>query len=508
MNVKAERCFLGIDSGTQGVKVIVLGEDSGLLAEGRASHALITNERGGREQEPRWWIEALQQAVREALHNTTLGRQIVAIGVSAQQHGFVPLDRAGQVIRPAKLWNDTETAPQAQALTEALGGVEAVVQEVGNAMAPGYTAPKLRWLKEHEVEHYERLHTVLLPHDMLNFWLTGELRMEWGDASGTAFFDVVRRDWSIAVLRAIDAQTPLEERLPPCGSSREAVGTLRQEVVEALGLSPGTLVAAGGGDNMMAAIGTGNVEEGIVTASLGTSGTIFAHTKQPLIDPVGELAAFCSSDDAWLPLACTMNVTVSTELHRTLLGLSVEELNHLAAEASPGAGGLCLLPYFHGERTPSLPHAHAVLAGLTATNYTRANLCRAAMEGPTLGLRYALETLTRQGLRPRTLRVVGGGAQSALWRQLLADLLGCEVALPKVSEAAALGAALQAMWCFHTHSGDRVSLPELAEQYVHLDAQGSAEPQAENMCRYEEVYARYRALGEALRRTWEPLSAT
>lgn len=250
---------------------------------------------------------------------------------------------------------------------------------------------------------------------------------------------------------------------------------------------------------MMAAIGTGNVAAGIVTTSLGTSGTIYSYSDSPVVDPNGELAAFCSSSGGWLPLICTMNVTVSTELTRELLGLTLDEINTRASTAPPGAEGILLLPYFNGERTPALPNARAVLFGLTSTNYHVPNIARSAMEGATLGLRYGLDVLKQQGLTPAEIRLIGGGAKSALWRQMVADIFECPIVCPASSEAGAMGAALQAMWCYLCQKQEVVTLEALTKRYVRLDESTRAEPDASIAARYAEIYQRYLKLNRAMK---------
>lgn len=250
---------------------------------------------------------------------------------------------------------------------------------------------------------------------------------------------------------------------------------------------------------MMAAIGTGNVTPGIVTASLGTSGTIYSFSDKPIIDRNGELAAFCSSTGGWLPLICTMNVTVSTELTRELLGLSVADLNKSASEAKLGAGGILLLPYFNGERTPALPDARAVLFGLTSTNYNPNNLARASMEGATFGLRYGLDVLIQLGINPSEIRLVGGGAKSPLWRQIVADVFNCPVVCPESSEAGAVGAALQAMWCYLRQKERDISISQLTDQYIALDKTTQAEPEASNASRYADIYQHYLKLNNIIK---------
>ncbi len=493
--------YMGIDSGTQGTKVVVLDQVSGkIIAECYQTHELVQGNTGTREQDPAWWINACEKNITTVLkRKVVISGNIKAIGVSGQQHGFVALDKAGKVIRPAKLWCDTATAAQAETITRRAGGDTKVINYIGNAIAAGFTASKILWLAENEPGNYERLSTVLLPHDYLNFWLTGEKKSEYGDASGTAYFDVVKRSWSKDILQAIEPNGRLADCLPELIEPHEPVGVVRSDLAAKFGLKKDVLVASGGGDNMMAAIGTGNVRPGVITASLGTSGTIYAYSDKPVVDQLGELAAFCSSTGGWLPLVCTMNVTVATELIKDLLQIDTAGLNSLAAKAVPGSDGMMLLPYFNGERTPALPSASAGMHGMTANNYSRINLCRSAMEGATFGLRYGMDVLKRQGIVADEIRLVGGGAKSALWRQITADIFNCPVVRPLAEEAGALGAALQAMWCHLRKSGSNIAIAEITDRYVKMDVAGSAQPHPATARHYSECYQRYLDLDRALR---------
>jgi xylulokinase len=436
---------LGIDCGTQSLKTVALDGGTGeLLASSMRSYGLIDGLPAGHlEQDPEIWWEALQDTVLEVVAALGSRRgEVAALGVSGQQHGFVPLDEEQRVIRAAKLWCDTSTAAQCEELRGALGGRDAVIGLVGNDMLPGFTAPKILWLKQNEPSSYARLAHVALPHDYLNLKLTGNLRMEYGDASGTALLDVRHRTWSEEACAAIDQS--LVEKLPAVGSSRVACGMLCADLRGAWGLGE-VVVSAGGGDNMMAAIGTGNVRPGEVTASLGTSGTIFACAEKPVVDPEGEIAAFCDSNDCWLPLLCTMNVTVATELFRKMFGWDHARMDREISSTPPGAEGLLFLPYLQGERTPNLPHGCGVLHGMNTSNTTPAHVARAVMEGVTLGMAYGLRRMERLGVKPDVIRLTGGGSLSAVWRQMCADIFGFPVVTLRSSEGAALGAAIQAL---------------------------------------------------------------
>jgi xylulokinase len=438
--------YLGIDCGTQSTKTIALDAESGhIIASAAQSYEVLPGLPPGHlEQNPSTWMEAVDTTIKQVLAQLGSRRaEVGGIGISGQQHGFVALDRGGNVIRPAKLWCDTSTADECDLIRAHFGGSKAVIEKVGMDMLPGFTAPKILWLKRHEPENFAKLATVLLPHDYLNFSLTGRLGMEYGDASGTALMNVRTRTWARDVLDFIDPA--LVEKMPPLGSSRKPAGMLLPDLAKSWGLPIDVVVSAGGGDNMMGAIGTGNTAPGRVTASLGTSGTIYAYSEKPVIDPMGEVAGFCDSTDAWLPLVCTMNVTVATEAARNLFGWSHAQLEDAVRSVPPGADGLLFLPYLQGERTPNLPRGTGVFHGLTTRTMTPAHMARATMEGVTLGLAYGLHRMRTLGIAPTEIRLTGGGSKSAIWRQICADVFGCRVVTLAESEGAALGSAIQAL---------------------------------------------------------------
>jgi xylulokinase len=478
--------FIGIDSGTQSVKAVALDlEARKVVAEARAPHRLIQGlPVGHMEQHPQEWVAALDTVILEVAARVERAR-VRGIGVSGQQHGFVPLDAQGEVIRPAKLWCDTSTTAECRLITKKLGGPKGAIRQTGNLILPGFTAPKILWLKRREPANYRRLRHVLLPHDYLNVHLTGNIFMEYGDASGTALVDVRRRTWSAAALRAIDRH--LADWLPPLSASDAAAGELRPELARRYGFGKGVVVSAGGGDNMMGAIGTGNVVPGVVTASFGTSGTIYAYASRPVVDPAGEIAAFCSSTGGWLPLLCTMNVTTVTEHIRTLFGWDHATLDAQVAAAPAGAGGVVLLPYFAGERTPNVPDGSGVFLGLTGKT-DAAQLARAAMEGVTMGMNYGLRRLAALGVKPKEIRLTGGGARSAVWRQIMADIFGVPVVGMVEDEGAALGAALQAAWCEARRNGNRrARITDFTEGVVALKEETRCTPDRANVARYREL---------------------
>jgi xylulokinase len=436
------RVFLGIDCGTQSTKVVLRDPETGeVVAVGHAPHELIERDDGTREQDPKWWIDALRAAVADALRGQRF--DVGGIGVSGQQHGLVCLDDRDRPVRPAKLWNDTTTAHQCDELTQTLGGASRVLQLLGNLILPGYTAPKIAWLLAQEPDAYSRTVRMCLPHDYLNLWLTGEFTAEAGDASGTAYFDVRARRYSEAVLGTIDDRRDWKRTLPPIAPSLSVIGTLRREAAGSLGLGAGIPVSAGGGDNMCAAIGCDVLVAGRVAMSLGTSGTVFAYRAEPSVDPIGEAAAFCDSTGGWLPLACTLNCTSATEWARGLFGMEHADVD--AAVTSGRAPELAFLPYLSGERTPNRPEASGVFIGLRPDHGREAIVC-AVVEGVTFGLAYALEALSRAGVAPGEVTLIGGGSASDAWAQLCADVFELPVVRPQIVEAAASGAARQAQW--------------------------------------------------------------
>lgn len=492
--------LIGIDSGTQSTKVLVVDAKSGkVLGEAAQSYDLIPNlPAGAKEQHPESWRDATSKCIKKALKAAKAkGSEVRAIGISGQQHGFVPLDKKGNVIRPAKLWCDTATSAECDEITKALGGPKKTIKAIGNAVLPGFTASKIKWLKNNEPKNFKKLATVLLPHDYLNHWLTGRAVMEYGDASGTALLDVRKRKWCAKAVAAIDPD--LGDKLPPLISSDEPAGTLCETTAKELGLNTDVIVSAGGGDNMMGAIGTGNTAEGVITASFGTSGTIYACAEKPIVDPEGEIAAFCDSTNRWLPLLCTMNVTVATEMVRNCFDWGHDQYAKAAAKVPAGCDGLMLLPYLEGERTPNVPEGTGVFFGNNNKTFDPAYYARATMEGVTLGMNYGLRRLADLGVQPTQIRATGGGAKSKLWRQIMADVFDAEVVTLKVSEGAAYGGALQALWCWRLQAGEKISITDITDRFVKLNTRESATPNPDNVEIYEEMQLLQDEVSTALR---------
>jgi xylulokinase len=488
---------IGVDSGTQSTKVLIVDADSGrVLGRGQAPHAMVPDLKPGQsEQDPATWVEAMRTALAAALRQAGVDPgQAVAMGVSGQQHGFVPLGPDGIPLRPAKLWNDTSTVAENEALIATLGGTHAAIDKLGLCPAVGFTASKILWLKRHEPKNFARLEFVLLPHNYLNFVMTGEARMEYGDASGTGLMDIRRRVWSAEALAAVDGD--LAAKLPVIDHPLAPAGRMKPAFAADFGFKD-VLVSSGGGDNMMGAIGTGNVAPGVCTVSLGTSGTIYSYFDHPFSDPQGEIAGFCDSTGGWLPLLCTMNVTNTTELWKALLGIDSDARDGLAARAPAAAEGLIFLPFIDGERVPPLPEASGVFFGLTRANMRAEAMTRAVMEGTILNLGYGLGRMRELGLRPSQIRATGGGAKSPFWRGLAADILGAPVVTLAEEEAAAFGAALQAVWCWRNERGEKTAIADLATAWVKTGP-SVVEPDPARMRLYTESQNRFNRLWRTL----------
>jgi xylulokinase len=488
---------VGIDSGTQGTKALVVDTDSGrILGRGKSPHAMIPGlGPGASEQDPAVWIKAAEEALAEALKQARIDpAKVVALGVSGQQHGFVPLDAGGKVIRPAKLWNDTSTIAETDEITAALGGTRAAIERLGIAPAVGFTASKILWLKRREPKRFARLATVLLPHNYLNYWLTGRAHMEYGDGSGTGLMDIRRLRWDDKAVAAVDPE--LGGKLPSLSPPREPAGFVKKAVADGFGFGR-VLVSSGGGDNMMGAIGTGNVAPGVCTLSLGTSGTVYAYSAKPFVDPEGEIAAFCDSTGGWLPLLCTMNVTNTTEIVKSLFGLDNAGLERLGRRAPAGADGLLFLPFVDGERVPVLPFSSAVFFGLDRRTFDAAHIVRSVMEGTVLNLGYGVGRMRELGLRPAEIRATGGGARSRTWLQIVANVFGAPVVTLKEPEAAAYGAALQAVWSWRLARGEKADIATIAGKWV---AKGrlAADPDPKSVRVYAELQARFNDLWKRL----------
>lgn len=488
--------FLGLDVGTQGVKALLVDADGQIHASASAPLRTIDGlPPGHSEQHPEDWLAAIGRCLAELGGEPQLAA-VRAVGVSGQQHGCVPVAADGSVLRPAKLWNDVSTARECAEIVAAVGGASALFARTGNALPPGFTAGKVRWLWRHEPEHYVRCAHVLLPHEYVDFVLTGAATSEAGDASGTGYFDVRARRYDEQVMAAVAPE--LARRVPRLLATGEPAGAVTPAAARRFGLRAGTLVAPGGGDNMMAALGAGAVRPGIAVLSLGTSGTVFACAREPVCDPGGEIAAFCDSVGQWLPLGCTMNATVASELARAALEIPLEQLDRIAGDAPAGCDGLLCLPFFTGERSPDLPDGTGCYVGLTPRTFTRAHLLRAAIEGATFALVRLLERLEALGCAVHELRLTGGGSRSRLWPAVVAAAAGRPVLLGVHPDAAALGAAAQAAWCWRRREEPALTAAAVVEPWLARTELQVLQPDAQEMAVYRQRRTAFERLLAAL----------
>lgn len=455
--------YIGLDVGTQSTKGILLDTTrrgpEAVVARAAKHYGLIEGlPAGAAEQHPDTWRDAVQSVVAELLQGVDKTR-VRGIGVSGQQHGCVVLDQDKQVIRAAKLWCDTATAKEAAELSE----------RAGYNIPSGFTLPKVLWLKRNEPANFARVKHVLLPHDYINFLMSGKLFMEAGDASGFGGFRPEARDFDASLLEYVDPQ--LSSWLPPFVKADAPAATVSAAGAAWLGIPEGTPIAPGGGDNMLSAIGSGATKPGVAVISLGTSGTAFAYAASPIVDPQGLIAAFCDSTGGWMPLLCTMNVTGVTEEVRRAFNLDHATITKLAEAVPAGSEGVNFLPYLVGERVPNLPHATGALLGLRPGTLTAGHLFRAAIEGTTLGLASGIRRMQELGLEVSEVRVVGGGSKNPLWRQILSDVLGAKVRALVEPESAALGGALQALWTVQRAAGASVAASDVSEPFIELSTE-------------------------------------
>jgi xylulokinase len=436
----------------------------------------------------------MADSIRRVLAQTNLsGDDIAAVGLTGQMHGLVMLDGAGEVLRPAILWNDQRTAAQCDAIRVRIGR-ERLIEISGNDALTGFTAPKILWVRDEEPEVYARTRHVLLPKDFIRLRLTGEYAMDRAGGSGTILFDLAQRTWSDELLTGLDIP---REWLPRTYEGPEITGTISFAAAAETGLRAGTPVVGGGGDQAAQAVGVGAVTPGIVALTLGTSGVVFAATKAPLIEPDGRLHAFCHAvPDRWHLMGVMLSAAGSLQWYRDTLapGESFDALLAEAAAVPPGANGLLFLPYLTGERTPHPdPLARGAWVGLTA-RHGRGHLTRAVLEGVAFGLRDSFTLIKSAGLGEiNQVRVSGGGARSPLWRQILADVLGAELVTVNTTEGAAYGAALLA----GVGAGAWSGVDEACQATIRVS--DHTVPTASAGRTYDAIYPTYQALYPALR---------
>ncbi|MEX0885144.1 MAG: xylulokinase [Phycisphaeraceae bacterium] len=441
--------LLGLDIGTSSTKALVCDHAGRVVATAVADHPDPTGDGPGHsEQNPLDWWQATQQATRDVLAKASLtADDITAVGLSGQMHGSVFLAGDTTPLRPAILWNDQRTAAQCQQIEQAMGGRASLIQHVGNPALTGFTAPKILWLREHEPDLYNQTRHILLPKDYIRLCITGQYATDVGDASGTLLLDVKARQWNADVLKALDIDADL---LPTCVESHEVTGKVTAAAADALGLAVGTPVVAGSGDQPAGAVGNGIVRRGIVSATLGTSGVVFAHADEPAYDPQGRVHTMCAAvAGKWCVFGCMLAAGGSLQWFRNQFGqYEIEQarakhvdpydlLIEQAQQAQPGADGLFFLPYLTGERCPHPdPLARGGWIGLTA-RHDRPAMIRSLVEGITFGMADAVAIMREMNIPIDTIRLSGGGARSAFWRQLQADVYNNRVATINAEEGPA-----------------------------------------------------------------------
>ena len=484
--------FLGIDIGTGGSRAVVIDENGRILASETALHEEFASpEIGWAEQDPDDWWRACVAAIRAVLQ-TVAPEKIAAVGFSGQMHGSVFLDEADRVIRPALLWCDQRTNRQCTEITEKIGQ-ERLIELVSNPAVTGFTLPKILWLRENEPHEFERVRAVLLPKDYIRLRISGERASDVADSSGTLLFDVQNRRWSDEMLTAFELDRSL---FPRVYESTEVTGKVSARGAGETGLIEGTLVVAGAGDNAAGAIGMGIVRAGMLSATIGTSGVIFAVTDEPKLDLKGRIHTLCHAiPNRWHNTGVTLAAGLSLKWFRENFGSgrSYDELVGEAAKVPSGSDGLIWLPYLMGERTPHLDaSARAAFVGLTAS-HTHAHAVRAVLEGVAFSLKDSIEIFSESGARADTIRLGGGGAKSALWQQIQADVYGQTVETIEAEEGAAFGAAILAA----VGAGHWETVDEACEKTI--KSARRIKPDPDSVGKLQRNYEAYKLLYSALR---------
>jgi len=495
--------LLGIDVGTTGTKALLIAEDGRVVARSNHEYPLLTPRPTWAEQNPADWWEATIAGIRDVLKESDVApKDVVGIGLSGQMHGSVFLDERSEVIRPAILWCDQRTADQCRWITER-AGERTVIEETFNPVLTGFTAPKIVWLRQNEPEAYARVRKILLPKDYIRFMLTGEFATEVSDASGTSLLNIAKRRWSARMLAALDLT---EDMLPAVYESPEVSGRISAEAAQATGLAAGTPVVGGGGDQAAGAVGNGIVRQGVVSVTTGTSGVVFAHMDEPRMDPQLRTHTFCHAvPGKWHVMGVMLSAGGSLRWYRDALAQQevaeakqrgvdpYELLTEEAAQAPPGCEGLIFLPYLTGERTPYPdPWARGVYFGLTL-RHARPHLVRAILEGVSYGLRDSLEILREMGLPISQVRASGGGARSALWRQIQADVFDAEMVTINVDEGPAFGVALLA----GVGAGVFATVEEACDRTITITDRTGPNPDTSAL--YDTYYPIYQALYASLK---------
>ncbi len=436
--------LLGLDIGTSGVKAILISVDGKVITTADHSYSLITPEAGWAEQNPEDWWEATVKVINNVIKESNINtKNLKGISLSGQMHSSVFLDEKMEVIRPAILWSDTRTSKQCQEIYDKVGGLKSLMKYVSNPALEGFTAPKILWLRENEPQNYQQVYKVMLPKDYIRYKLTCEIYAEVTDAAGTLLFDVKKNNWSEKMLENLDID---REFLLPVLKSIDIAGKITANVARKTGLEIGTPVVAGGADNACGAVGSGIIKEGRVMVSIGSSGVVLAQSDNPAADNKGRIHLFNhAKPGSWYMMGVMLSAGMSFSWLKEKLYCNIydyKSLNKKAEKVNPGSGGLIFLPYLYGERTPHADsNARGVFFGISG-KHEQGHFIRSVMEGVSFGLRDSLELIKEKGIKIDEVRVIGGGAKSEVWQQMLADILREEISLINIEEGPAFGAAL------------------------------------------------------------------
>jgi len=502
--------FLGIDSSTQGCKFVVINADnsqieyidsvnydSDLPQYDTKDGVIQTSEKKFSEADPNMWIDALHLLFKRMVHKNFEVNQIKAISVSGQQHGLVALDSQGDLTRKiSKLWNDYSTTEECELLTKKIGGKEQMIAEIGNSQRTGYTAGKIFHLYRHEPEVAQKATTFFLVHNFVNWFLTGGKNngvrvMEPGDTSGMALSFPGSQNWSNKVCDIISKD--LTNKLPPVRPATEMIGKISSKLIIEYGFSTDCWIDAGCGDNMYGAVGTGNIKPGIVTISLGTSGTACTILDEPYVDPSGEIASYCDSTGKYMPLLCVSNMANGYNQILKQYNLSHENFTKILGETSPGNKGRILFPWYMGERTPDLPNASPVYWGFLLDDFQKPILCRAVLEGHILNL---FDGYQKMPVQANEIRLTGGLSKSDAWSQTIADIFETDT-VPVEGEGAALGAAIHAAWVYFKQEENNFELESLTNDFIKLDESKRKYPNNADV--YRKLKAAYHEISLRLR---------
>ena len=503
-----EDLFAGVDVSTQGQKIVIIdlekrsviysdsiNYDIDLPKYNTLNGVLKDTDFGVSESNPNMWIDSLHLLFERLKTSSDIIQSIKAISIAGQQHGLVAIDKDGNLVKStSKLWNDFSTAEECEILTKEIGGPEQMITEVANSQRTGYTASKIFHMYRNERELYDKTDHFLLVHNYINWYLTGgKIAMEEGDASGTGIWDPVTKTWSENLMNIISDD--LVSKLPIVSSATKSIGYISNSLANQYGFDLECRIDAGSGDNMYSALGTGNIEPGTVTISLGTSGTAFAILDQPFVDQDGEIACFCDSTGKYLPLLCIANMAGGYNTFLEENNLSHADFEALLTQTPPGNNGNIIIPWYSGERTPDIPEACPIYFGFQYEEMNIKSIARGLIEGHVLNL---FAGFSKMPVKPDIIHLTGGLSQSKSWCQMIADIFDCET-VPVKGEGAALGAAIHAAWVWKNENGLSCDLSQLVNPFIIFEEGLRCKPDKKNVKIYQNLFLSYEALVKRVR---------